>query len=119
MHTARIPPVDPAPATITAVLAIHAGHIGTSSESVFEFPMCECKKIIALAYSCNRVFSDLRIRHRSLAAPSVCQPLMVPAIRYIYVPDRNRLPLVRPPAEGRPRRSHPCRAVLPSGTYLS
>ena len=27
MHTARIPPVDPAPATITAVLAMHAGHI--------------------------------------------------------------------------------------------
>jgi len=28
MHTARIPPVDPAPATITAVLAMHAGHMG-------------------------------------------------------------------------------------------
>lgn len=27
MHTARIPPVDPAPATITAVLVMHAGHI--------------------------------------------------------------------------------------------
>ena len=27
MDTARIPPVDPAPATITAVLARHAGHI--------------------------------------------------------------------------------------------
>ena len=27
MHTARIPPVDPAPATITAVLAMHAGHM--------------------------------------------------------------------------------------------
>ena len=27
MHTARIPPADPAPATITAVLAMHAGHI--------------------------------------------------------------------------------------------
>src|SRR5580704_163427 len=27
MHTARIPPVDPAPAAITAVLAMHAGHI--------------------------------------------------------------------------------------------
>ena len=26
MHTARIPPADPAPATITAVLAMHAGH---------------------------------------------------------------------------------------------
>jgi len=32
MHTARIPPVDPAPATITAVLAMHAGHICPSSE---------------------------------------------------------------------------------------
>src|ERR1700730_3937540 len=34
MHTARIPPVDPAPATITAVLAMHAGHICPSSELV-------------------------------------------------------------------------------------
>src|SRR3984885_7573429 len=31
MHTARIPPVDPAPATMTAVLAMHTGHIGVSS----------------------------------------------------------------------------------------
>src|SRR3984885_3868377 len=30
MHTARIPPVDPAPATMTAVLAMHTGHIGVS-----------------------------------------------------------------------------------------
>ena len=29
MHTARIPPVDPAPATIAAVLAMHTGHICT------------------------------------------------------------------------------------------
>jgi hypothetical protein len=39
MHTARTPPVDPAPATITAVLAMHAGHICPSSELLFEFPM--------------------------------------------------------------------------------
>src|SRR5215831_16096092 len=32
MHTARTPPVDVAPATITAVLAMHAGHICPSSE---------------------------------------------------------------------------------------
>jgi len=32
MHTARIPPVDPTPATITVVLAMHAGHICCSSE---------------------------------------------------------------------------------------
>ena len=32
MHSARIPPVDQAPATITAVLAMHAGHIRPSSE---------------------------------------------------------------------------------------
>src|SRR5580698_7425126 len=31
-HTARIPPVDPAPATITAVFAIQTGHICFSSE---------------------------------------------------------------------------------------
>jgi hypothetical protein len=30
MHTARIPPVDPAPATIAAVAAMHAGHISRS-----------------------------------------------------------------------------------------
>jgi hypothetical protein len=39
MHTARIPPVDPAPATITAVLAMHAGHICPSSFRVLpQFP---------------------------------------------------------------------------------
>jgi hypothetical protein len=32
MHTARIPPVDPAPATITAVLVMHTGHIMSSYE---------------------------------------------------------------------------------------
>ena len=33
MHTARIPPVDPAPAAaITAALAMHAGHIFPPSE---------------------------------------------------------------------------------------
>ena len=40
MHTARIPPVDPAPATIAAVLAMHTGHIYPSSElliAVFTF----------------------------------------------------------------------------------
>jgi len=35
MHTARIPPVDPAPAIITTVLAMHAGHICPSSELLF------------------------------------------------------------------------------------
>src|SRR5260370_22245670 len=32
MLTVRSPPLDPAPATITAVLAMHAGHICPSSE---------------------------------------------------------------------------------------
>ena len=36
MKTARIPPVDAVPATIAAVLAIHAGHICSSSE----VPIC-------------------------------------------------------------------------------
>jgi hypothetical protein len=31
MHTARIPPVDPAPATITAAFAMHTGHMRPSS----------------------------------------------------------------------------------------
>src|SRR5262249_55209758 len=30
MHTARMPPVNPAPATITAVFATHTGHISPS-----------------------------------------------------------------------------------------
>src|SRR5260370_39041328 len=33
MHTARIPPVDPAPATITAVLAMHPGHSSFPSQN--------------------------------------------------------------------------------------
>jgi hypothetical protein len=33
MHTARIPPVDPAPAAITAALAMHAGHISFPLEN--------------------------------------------------------------------------------------
>jgi hypothetical protein len=37
MQTARIPPVDPAPATITAALAMHAGHICYPS---FGLPIC-------------------------------------------------------------------------------
>jgi hypothetical protein len=37
MHTVTIPPADPAPATITAALAIHAGHIGPSSFRVLLF----------------------------------------------------------------------------------
>ncbi len=32
MHTARIPPPDPAPAAMTAALAMHAGHIYPSPE---------------------------------------------------------------------------------------
>src|SRR5215472_15502851 len=34
-HTARIPPVDPAPAIIIAVLAMHPGHIFSSSALLF------------------------------------------------------------------------------------
>jgi hypothetical protein len=30
MHTATIPPVDPAPATIAAAFAMHTGHIFSS-----------------------------------------------------------------------------------------
>jgi hypothetical protein len=36
MHTARIPPVDPAPAAITAALAMHTGHILRSSNASME-----------------------------------------------------------------------------------
>ena len=38
MHSAKIPPVDPAPATITAVLAMHAGHIRPSFELLIPVP---------------------------------------------------------------------------------
>jgi len=37
MHTARTPPVDPAPATMTAVLAMHTGHIFLSSVVLVAF----------------------------------------------------------------------------------
>jgi len=46
MHTARIPPVDPAPATITAVLAMHAGHICPSFELLIR-----SRRLGVLAYS--------------------------------------------------------------------
>ena|SRR5580658_4171046 len=39
VYTARNPPVDPAAATITAALAMHAGHICSLSEILFEFQM--------------------------------------------------------------------------------
>lgn len=38
MHTARMPPPDPAPATTTAALATHAGHIAPSSTLCCRFP---------------------------------------------------------------------------------
>jgi len=41
MHTARIPPADPASATITAALVTHTGHICPSDELLLEFPMFE------------------------------------------------------------------------------
>jgi hypothetical protein len=47
IQTARIPPVDPTPATITAVLDMHAGHIIFSSES----PIGPCQRRILSAKS--------------------------------------------------------------------
>src|SRR5438067_13563356 len=47
MNTARIPPVDPTPATIAAVLAMHAGHIFPSSE------LCYCRKLFELCCRCT------------------------------------------------------------------
>jgi hypothetical protein len=50
MHTARIPPVDPAPATITAVLAMHAGHICPSSEPLIR-PRLSALPVPSLPFS--------------------------------------------------------------------
>src|SRR5258708_24070185 len=50
MHTARIPPVDPAPATITAVVAMHAGHICPSSELLIR-PRLSALPVSSLPFS--------------------------------------------------------------------
>jgi hypothetical protein len=54
MHIARIPPVDPAPATITAVLAMHAGHICPSSELLIR-PRLNALRVSSLAFSPSHV----------------------------------------------------------------
>src|SRR5258708_25424063 len=50
MHTIRIPPVDPAPATITAVLAMHAGHICPSYELLIR-PRLSALSVSSLSFS--------------------------------------------------------------------
>jgi len=60
MHTARIPPVDPAPATITVMFATHAGHICPSSEPLIR-PRPICFR------SCRRTCMGLLIQSRKLA----------------------------------------------------
>src|ERR1700692_3220670 len=49
MHTARIPPVE-APANITAVLAMHAGHICPSSERLIR-PRLSALPVSSLPFS--------------------------------------------------------------------
>src|ERR1700730_14686509 len=49
MHTARIPPVE-APATITAALAMHAGHICPSSEPLIR-PRLSALPVSSLPFS--------------------------------------------------------------------
>jgi hypothetical protein len=63
MHTARIPPVDPAPATITAVLAMHAGHICPSSELLIR-PRLGALPVSSLPFSLSsNVGVSLRSRY--------------------------------------------------------
>lgn len=41
MHTARIPPVDPAPAAVATALAMHIGHISFSRNSNYaDWALC-------------------------------------------------------------------------------
>src|SRR5262249_16654231 len=68
LHTARIPPVDPAPATITAVLAMHAGHICPSSKLLIR----QCLSGDALVDArCEPLFTCFRylFRHRLSLLP--------------------------------------------------
>ena len=73
MHTARIPPVDPAPASITAVLAMHAGHICPS----FKF-------LIRPRLSALSVSSLHFLFHRMLAFRCVRETTECVAVIYKY-----------------------------------
>jgi hypothetical protein len=57
MHTARIPPVDPAPATIAAALAMHTGHICPS----FGLLICSFPFDGLLCFA--KIFTLLRAQH--------------------------------------------------------
>ncbi len=51
MHTARIPPADPAPASITVVLAMHTGHICPSSELLIRPPLSALPGVVIAFFS--------------------------------------------------------------------
>jgi hypothetical protein len=73
MYTATTPPVDPAPATIAAVLAMHTGHIFSSSHghgnsyqsAAGTFPNCRlfCRERIWVHRCSSAVLA--RVAHRA------------------------------------------------------
>jgi len=69
MHTARIPPVDPTPATINAVLSMHAGHIFPRFLSLLRISKREgyAMRKIYLSYV-MRVFGEPGVEHLSRVA---------------------------------------------------
>ena len=76
MHTARIPPVDPAEATITAVVAMHAGHIGPSSEFLNRARL-SALPVLSLPFSPS---PDVGFSLRTLTE---CQGGQVPILRQV------------------------------------
>jgi len=84
MQIARIPPVDPAPAPITAVLVMHAGHIYSSFDFLFELSMC---------WMPQSLFSPSR---PLVWVPRWPTPRPAPAIRTVFSCDiHNRAPVSR------------------------
>jgi len=91
MHTARIPPVEVAPAAMTIVLATHAGHICLSSfrrlletwQSIARFKICyrigddfRCGKpfLLIIIRSCCNIANLLRLKRSRDYFLTVSQP---------------------------------------------
>ena len=76
MHSARIPPVDPAPATIIAVLATHAGHI------------CPCSELLSSTLSILQSFLSLASGPTQLSprSPECKQRLAFQCLGYAGAP---------------------------------
>src|SRR5260370_8965893 len=102
MHTARIPPVDPAPATITAVLAMHAGHICPSSEFTQLSLCCPARKL-----------------RTGAAAPWLLQRASPPRWTLTWYPRISPLPLSPLRQRSLPQQTPDAPSACPApGTYL-